>query len=119
MDSVPRWTPNDWLRLVALVGGLVLFALGCWMLYQGIKVEGQVDLKSTVLSGTLKASSAGLYVCFFALFIIAFSLASLLVSPSPQGIKQSVGRAQRLRPVLWSLLATLLLCGAMSRTLLN
>ena len=79
------------------------------MLFQGISAEGVVDLKSFILSGTIKASSAGLYICFFALFIIVFVLATLLTPPrSPtSGAKQ---RAHRLMPVFWGLLVGLGLC---------
>lgn len=80
MDTSRNWTPNDWIRLVALIGAFGLFGLGAWMLFLGIAAEGTIDLKSSILSGTIKASSAGLYICFFALFIIVFVLASLLKS---------------------------------------
>ena len=101
-----RWTPNDWLRLIALVGAFALFAVGSWMLFQGISAEGQVDLKSTLLSGTLKASSAGLYICFFALFIIVFVLVTLLTPPKESAAKTK-GRAQRLASVFWGLFLAL------------
>jgi hypothetical protein len=65
MDTVSHWKPNDWIRLTALIGGFVLFVLGAVMLYQGVVAQGDIDLRSTFLSGTIKAASAGLYVCFF------------------------------------------------------
>ena len=83
MDSGNHWKPNDWIRLAAVIGAFALFGIGAWMLFQGISAEGVVDLKSSILSGTIKASSAGLYVCFFALFIIVFVLATLLTSSTP------------------------------------
>ena len=64
------------MRLIALIGGFALFCLGIWLLVSGIKADGTVDLKSAVLSGTLRTESAGLYVCFFAVFIVVISLAS-------------------------------------------
>ena len=57
MNARPHWKPNDWLRLISLVGAFGLFGVGSWMLFRGISAEGIVDLKSTLLSGTLKASS--------------------------------------------------------------
>ena len=103
-----QWSPNDYMRLIALVGGLLLFCLGAWMLFQGIVAEGAVDLKSSVLSGSIKATSAGLYICFFALFIIVFVLVTLLAperSHTSGGSKK--GRVARLMPVFWGLLASL------------
>jgi hypothetical protein len=84
------WKPNDWLRLISLVGAFTLFGVGSWMLFQGISAEGVVDLKSTLLSGTLKASSVGLYVCFFALFIIIFVLVTL-VTPRRESASKAGG----------------------------
>jgi hypothetical protein len=79
------------------------------MLFQGISAEGVVDLKSSVLSGTIRASSAGLYMCFFALFIIVFVLATLL-TPSNNPTTSAKSRAHRLMPVFWGLLVSLGLC---------
>jgi hypothetical protein len=102
-----RWTPNDWMRLTALLGGLGLFCLGAWMLFQGIVAEGTVDLKSSVLSGTIKASSAGLYICFFSLFIIVFVLVTLLAPTRAEVTPGARSRASRLMPVFWGLLIAL------------
>jgi hypothetical protein len=109
MDTENHWKPNDWIRLAALVGAFVLFGIGAWMLFQGISAEGVVDLKSSVLSGTIKASSAGLYMCFFALFIIVVVLATLL-TPSNRPTSSARSRVQRLMPVFWGLLVGLGLC---------
>lgn len=109
MDTKNRWKPNDWIRLVALIGAFVLFGLGAWMLFQGISAEGEVDLKSSILSGTIKASSAGLYMCFFALFIILTILATLIV-PSTGSTTGTEPRVYRLMPIFRLLLASLTLC---------
>jgi|GEM_PF-2692712 len=110
MEPTQRWTPNDWLRLIGLAGGFGLFVLGTKMVYQGISTEGHVDLKSVVLSGTLRTTSAGIYICFFALFIIVFVLATLLTPPKPSQA-HSIGRAHRLKSVFWGLLAGIGACG--------
>ena len=101
------WSPTDWIRLVALIGAFLLFGLGAWMLFQGIVAEGIVDLKSSVLSGTIKASSAGLYICFFALFIIIFVLVTLLGAGKDKGVPHTRGRTAKLMPVFWGLLVAL------------
>jgi hypothetical protein len=102
-----KWNPNDFIRLAALMGGFLLFCLGAWLLFSGISAEGVVDLKSAVLSGTLKSSSAGLYICFFAAFII---LAVLLTLRTPR--EKSPGPKtyhQRLMLLFWGLLGALAL----------
>jgi len=110
MNSPAHWKPNDWLRLIALLGAFGLFGVGSWMLLRGISAEGFVDLKSALLSGTLRASSAGLYICFFALFIIVFVLVTL-VTPPREGAAKTKGRARRLASVFWALLFALAACG--------
>src|SRR5258706_2748641 len=107
--STSNWKPNDWIRLVALIGAFGLFALGAWMLYHGIAAEGVVDLKSSILSGTLKSSSAGLYICFLALFVIVFVLVSL-ITPRSDSKPAQKSRAKRLMPVFWGLLAAIGVC---------
>ena len=109
MDNGIHWKPNDWIRLAGLTGAFAVFGVGAWMLFQGISAEGVVDLKSSVLSGTIKASSAGLYMCFFALFIIVIVLATLL-TPSKGPASGAKPRAHRLMSVFWGLLAGLGLC---------
>jgi hypothetical protein len=104
-----RWKPNDVIRLGALVGGFVLFLLGALMLYQGISAEGLVDLKSTLLSGSIKTASAGLYICFFAVFIIAVVLATIIVPLNRQPSGPTT-HPQRIMKVFWGLLLGLALC---------
>src|SRR5262249_7521213 len=109
MGTRPQWRPNDWLKLISLVGAFGLFGIGTWMLFRGISAEGVVDLRSTLLSGTLKASSAGLYICFFALFIIIFVLVTL-VTPARESAAKAKGRARRLSWLFWALLLALAAC---------
>lgn len=101
------WTPQDWLRLVALLGGFAIFAAGAWMLYLGISAEGVVDIKTTIASGTLKTASAGLFLCFFSFLVIALYLVTL-----PPATQQGVApaRSRQLFPVLWAVLALFVGC---------
>ena len=69
-----------------------------------------MDLRSTLLSGTLKASSAGLYLCFFALFIITFVLVTL-VTAARESAAKGRGRARRLVWLFWALLSAIAACG--------
>lgn len=71
-----RWEPNDVIRLVALLGALALLGLGAYMMWQGIAAEGAIDIKSSLLSGSVKTGSAGLFIAFLAFCIVVFVLLS-------------------------------------------
>src|SRR5687767_7317625 len=79
------------------------------MLFQRISADGVVDLKSPILSGTIKASTAALLMCFFALFIIVFVLATLL-TPASGPTSGAKPHARRLMPLFWGILLTMVLC---------
>ena len=68
--------------LVALIGGFVLIGIGAYMMYTGIEAEGSIDLKSSLVSGSLKSGSAGLFLSFFGGLIVIASLISLRGSES-------------------------------------
>jgi hypothetical protein len=106
MITGTSWTPNDWLRLVGLLGGFALFALGGWLLYLGVSADGSVDIRSALLSGTLKTTSAGLFICFFGMIVIVFSLASLYTPPKAKAATPATtkSKAIRLRSYFWGLL---------------
>jgi hypothetical protein len=112
-SELPRhWKPNDWIRLAALVGGFLMFLVGAWMLYLGIKAEGAVDLKSAMFSGTVRATSAGLYICFFSLFIIGGVLTTLVIPQRSEASAKT--RHERLIQVFWALLVGLVVCGSVT-----
>lgn len=46
----------------ALIGGLLLCGTGVAMMYQGISVDGVMDIKTQLISGSIRSSSAGLLV---------------------------------------------------------
>ena len=108
-----RWHPSDWIRLVALLGAFVAFGVGIWLLVSGVSAEGIVDLKSSVLSGTLKTASAGLFVCFFALIVIAFVLASLFVAKRSADARtpETRSRSRRMFPLFWGSILGIAGCG--------
>ena len=75
-----KLTFDQAMRLLLLLSGVVFFGVGVWMIQAGIKAEGSIDIRSEVLSGSLKTGSAGLFVTFFSFFMI---LASVLFSKAP------------------------------------
>lgn len=77
-----KWEPTDIIRLVALLGGFFLCALGAYLMWLGVGAEGTVDIKSSVLSGTVKTGSAGLFIIFFGFSIVLFVLATLTAKAS-------------------------------------
>ncbi|HXC08847.1 MAG TPA: hypothetical protein VNV61_07950 [Steroidobacteraceae bacterium] len=105
MDDDTRWKPNDIIRLVVVIGSFLLFFVGVWLLVKGIAAEGTVNLKSALLSGTIKATSAGLYICFFAVFVLFAALAAL-----PRSKAQPVGRPERMMRLFWGLLVAMVFC---------
>ena len=58
----------------------------------------------------IQETSAGLYICFFALFIIVFVLVTFVTPPKETAAKAQ-GRARRLTSVFWELLFALAACG--------
>lgn len=79
MDTT-KWQPSDIIRLVALIVAFVLAIGGAVMMWLGISADGAIDIKSAVISGSIKTGSAGLFILFFAFAIIVYVLASLSAS---------------------------------------
>ncbi|MBX3628002.1 MAG: hypothetical protein KF892_23540 [Rhizobacter sp.] len=103
-----KWEPHDVIRLVALIGAIALFCLGGAMMWQGVAAEGTIDLKSSVISGSLKTGSAGLFIAFLAFVVIVSVLAGAHKSPQSQP-QQATDRSRfkRLLPVFFVLLVAL------------
>ena len=51
------------------------------MMWQGIAAEGAIDIKSSVLTGSIKTASAGLFIDFLSFAVIVFALSSLTKKP--------------------------------------
>lgn len=104
-----KWEPQDVIRLVALIGAIALFCLGATMMWQGISAEGTIDLKSSIISGSLKSGSAGLFIAFLAFVIMVFVLsgASHRREPSPSIKGDEKSRFKKLLPVFFVLLLAL------------
>ena len=88
------WQPSDILKLIALLGGFALCGLGAFMMWLGIGAEGSVDIKSSVLSGSIKTGSAGLFLIFFGAAIVMFVLASLGASASAKSASPITRKAK-------------------------
>ena len=69
-----KLTFDQLMRLLLLLSGIMFFGVGVWMIQAGIKAEGSIDIRSEVLSGSLKTGSAGLFITFFAFFMILASV---------------------------------------------
>lgn len=72
-----KWEPVDIIRAVALVGGFLLVGLGAWLMWLGVGADGAIDIKSSLLSGSIKTGSAGLFIGFFGCVIVLFVLTTL------------------------------------------
>lgn len=78
----------------------------------GIAAEGAIDIKSTVISGSIKTASAGLFILFFAFAIIVYVLASLGASH----LAQSRNLSSPLRNIgmaFWGALSTCFIAGTL------
>lgn len=62
--DLPPLTPNDKLKLIGLAMGACMICSGIWMSYAGVQADGSVDIKSALISGSMKADSAGLIIAF-------------------------------------------------------
>jgi|WetSurMetagenome_2_1015567.scaffolds.fasta_scaffold677284_2 hypothetical protein len=97
-----KLTFDQVMRLLLLLSGVVFFAVGVWMIQAGIKAEGSIDIRTEVLSGSLKTGSAGLFITFFSFFMILasvlFSRPTIFSRPKP---KEST--VSPIRVLLWIL----------------
>jgi hypothetical protein len=71
------WEIGHTFRLILLVAAIVFFAIGLWMIYSGIKAEGTIDIKSAIVSGTVKSGSAGILVTVLSFMLMVLSLPAI------------------------------------------
>jgi hypothetical protein len=109
------WQPSDILKLLALLGGFALCGLGAYMMWLGVGAEGAVDIKSSVMSGSIKTGSAGLFLIFFGSAIVLFVLASLSVGAQAKSITPFVRKttAHNIGVAFFIILAALVVSGAL------
>lgn len=110
-----KWEPTDIIRLVALLGGFFLCALGAYLMWLGVGAEGTVDIKSSVLSGTVKTGSAGLFIIFFGFSIVLFVLATLTAKASASSFSSSArhSKAKSIGGAFAALLVATFISGAL------
>lgn len=72
-----RWEIGHTFRLILLVAAIVFFAIGLSMIYSGIKAEGTIDIKSAVVSGTVKSGSAGIFITVLSFMLMVLSLPAI------------------------------------------
>lgn len=110
-----KWEPPDIIRLCALLGGFLLCGLGALLMWLGVGAEGSVDIKSSVLSGTVKTASAGLFILFFGFGIILFVLASLTAKAASASLSlaQRKSRTRHIAQAFWAVLVALVGAGSM------
>ena len=70
----PNWSVREWLLVITLIGGFLVFFCGIALMIAGTNAEGIIDLKSSVVSGSIKTGSAGLFVCVFGLSLVITTL---------------------------------------------
>jgi hypothetical protein len=66
------WTPAEVFRLVRLLGGFFCFGAGVLLLAFGNDAHGTVSINIfSIAHGEISKASAGIYVIFFSMFVIA------------------------------------------------
>lgn len=102
-----KWEPADIIRLAALLGGFLLCGLGAYLMWLGVGADGVVDIKSSVLSGTIKTGSAGLFTLFFGFGIIIFVLATLSAKSQNAGLSfaERKSKTKQISYAFWAVLA--------------
>lgn len=103
------WKPADIIRVVVVVLGFMMFAVGIVMMWQEISVEGAIDIRSSFMSGSIQTGSAGILVCFLAFCLISFCI----LSPnSNEKAKKAVNASNTKSSTRlgWGLLICLVLC---------
>lgn len=90
-----------------------MFGIGAFMMWQGISAEGAIDIKSSVLSGSIKTGSAGLFIAFLSFAMIVFVLTSAGQKTS-QISSTNLSKSKRLGKGLVALLAACILSGALA-----
>ncbi|MDP3029587.1 MAG: hypothetical protein Q8O04_08850 [Deltaproteobacteria bacterium] len=83
-----RWEIGHTFRLILLIAAIVFFGIGLWMIYSGIKAEGTIDVKSALVSGTVKSGSAGIFITVLSFMLMVLSLPGI-----SRGDKASTERA--------------------------
>lgn len=105
-----KFEPTDIIRFVALIGGFLLCSLGALLMWLGVGAEGAVDIRSTLLSGSIKTGSAGLFTLFFGFGIIIFVLGSLNAKSANAQLSsvQRKSRTKHIAQAFWGLLVAFL-----------
>jgi hypothetical protein len=82
------------------------------MMWFGIAAEGAIDIKSTVVSGSIRTASAGLFILFFAFAIIVYVLTSLSTSHLAQSRNLS-SPSRGIGIAFWGALGSFVVTGAL------
>jgi len=106
---------NDMLRLIALIAAIVFFAIGIWMIVNGISAEGFIDIKSALVSGSLKTGSAGLFIVLIAFILAVFALVPSLSFGRSLGVP-TIKEKSRLKKALH---VFYILCGGLVLSVLG
>ena len=110
-----KFEPADIIRFAALTGGFLPCALGALLMWLGVGAEGAVDIKSAVLSGSVKTGSAGLFTLFFGFGIIIFVLGSLNTkgANAQLSMTQRKSRTKHIAQAFWGVLVAFLVTASL------
>jgi hypothetical protein len=108
------------MRLLLLLSGIAFFGVGVWMIKSGISAEGSIDIRSELLSGSLKTGSVGLFITFFSFFMILFSVifskSPAVSQPKPEESSALKSKWRVIRIILFSLYALTIIADLIARS---
>jgi len=64
------WTPREIRRLIVLIAGIGFMIVGIVLIVKQIQATGLIDIGSEAFKGRIQSGSAGLFVCFFAFWLV-------------------------------------------------
>ncbi len=67
------WTPNEIRKLIALITGIILAAIGILLLFHQVQASGNIKINMNIINGEIESGSAGMLLLFFSFFIIVWS----------------------------------------------
>lgn len=73
MAASSKWSPLEIRKTISLGAGILTILMGIF-LFIGTSANGNIDIKTSFLTGTIHSESAGIFVCLFGFMLIIYSI---------------------------------------------
>lgn len=74
MAASSKWSPLEIRKTISLGAGILTILMGIFLLFIGTSANGNIDIKTSFLTGTIHSESAGIFVCLFGFMLIIYSI---------------------------------------------